>query len=146
MMAYYQYLVSVTSPTSMSRSSRSFSVDRYSSGYSSSSSLDSRRYLRASTVGPSSNISDVAYYGVMPFSRQLRDIESSIRERRAATALPPPVSTYWRAFASPYGRDSKVTDYANRLDFEETTRNYINSASSSSYATSAYSSILQRPS
>jgi len=144
-MAYYQYLVSVTSPTSMSRSSRSSSVDRYSSGYSSSSSLDSRRYLRASTVGPS-NISDVAYYGVMPFSRQLRDIESSIRERRAATALPPPVSTYWRAFASPYGRDSKVTDYANRLDFEETTRNYINSASSSSYATSAYSSILQRPS
>ena len=41
-MAYYQYLVSVTSPTSMSRSSRSSSVDRYSSGYSSSSSLDSR--------------------------------------------------------------------------------------------------------
>ena len=39
----------------------------------------------------------------------------------------------------------QVTDYANRLDFEETTRNYINSASSS-YATSAYSSILQRPS
>ena len=65
-----------------------------------------RRYLRASTVGPSN---DVAYYGVMPFSRQLRDIESSIRERRAATALPPPVSTYWRAFASPYGRDSKAS-------------------------------------
>ena len=67
-----------------------------------------RRYLRASTVGPS-NISDASYYGVMPFSRQLRDIESSIRERRAATALPPPVSTYWRAFASPYGRDSKAS-------------------------------------
>ena len=61
-------------------------------------------------MGPS-NISDVAYYGVMPFSRQLRDIESSIRERRAATALPPPVSTYWRAFASPYGRDSKAKTY-----------------------------------
>ena len=73
-----------------------------------------RRYLRASTVGPSSNISDVAYYGVMPFSRQLRDIESSIRERRAATALPPPVSTYWRAFASPYGRDSKVSRHTTR--------------------------------
>ena len=39
----------------------------------------------------------------------------------------------------------QVTDYANRLDFEETTRNYINSAASS-YSGSAYSSILQRPS
>ena len=65
-------------------------------------------------MGPSSNVSDVAYYGVMPFSRQLRDIESSIRERRAATALPPPVSTYWRAFASPYGRDSKVRRHTTR--------------------------------
>jgi len=148
-MAYYQYLVSVTTPSSsINRSSRASSVERYSSGYSSSSALDSRRYLRASTVGPC-DISDVAYYGAMPFSRQLREIESSIRERRAATARPPPVSTYWRAFASPYGRDSKVSDYANRLDFEETTRNYINSASSyGGYGggTSSYSSILQRPS
>jgi len=143
-MAYYQYLVSVTTPSSINRSSRSSSVERYSSGYSSSSSLDSRRYLRASTVGPcTSDISDVSYYGYMPFSRQLRDIESSIRDRRRATStLPPPVSTYWRAFSSPYSRDSKVTDYANRLDFEETTRSYINSCSSAG----SYSSMLQRPS
>ena len=69
-----------------------------------------RRYLRASTVGPcTSDISDVSYYGYMPFSRQLRDIESSIRDRRRATStLPPPVSTYWRAFSSPYSRDSKA--------------------------------------
>lgn len=40
----------------------------------------------------------------------------------------------------------QVTDYANRLDFEETTRNYINSASSYGGSTSSYSSILQRPS
>ena len=76
-----------------------------------------RRYLRASTVGPcTSDISDVSYYGYMPFSRQLRDIESSIRDRRRATStLPPPVSTYWRAFSSPYSRDSKARGLMNRI-------------------------------
>ena len=35
-----------------------------------------------------------------------------------------------------------MTDYANRLDFEETTRSYINSCSSAA----SYGSMLQRPS
>ena len=72
-------------------------------------------------MGPC-DISDVAYYGAMPFSRQLREIESSIRERRAATARPPPVSTYWRAFASPYGRDSKAKIRIILLDISQVQR------------------------
>ncbi len=50
-MAYYQYLVSVTTPSSSSsmRAQRSSSVDRYSSGYSSSYALDSRKDASSKT-------------------------------------------------------------------------------------------------
>jgi hypothetical protein len=159
-MSYYNYLVTLTTPdrqlraSSLERSSYGSSYGRSSSyGSSSSSSYSSdgisNRFQRASTVGPCTiDRSNTSYYGVMPFTRQLENIESRMRARRASMA--PAVSTYQRAYSSPFQYsmgndfDAKVNSYANRLDHEETTRNYINSYSSPSLSHSS-SHLLRRP-
>eukprot|EP00094_Tigriopus_californicus_P005499 TCALIF_05300-PA protein Name:"Protein of unknown function" AED:0.11 eAED:0.11 QI:0/0.66/0.75/0.75/0.33/0.5/4/414/286 len=128
------------------RTFRSSSVER-SSHFGSSMDSANSRFMRASTIGPSTiNSGSADLYGVMPFNRSLHAIEDRIRTRAASLE---PVNTYRRAYQSstPYGAtttfDYKVFDYANRLDQEETTRKYINSLTSNyhsrSYDTSGYS-------
>eukprot|EP00095_Tigriopus_kingsejongensis_P000640 maker-scaffold275_size226830-snap-gene-1.28 protein:Tk00640 transcript:maker-scaffold275_size226830-snap-gene-1.28-mRNA-1 annotation:"dna-directed rna omega subunit family protein" len=139
--SYYQSTLPL-----MNRTIRSSSVER-SSHVGSSMSSANQRFMRASTVGPSSIYDSPDYFGVMPFNRSLHSIEDRMRTRAASLE---PVNTYRRAYHSttPYGAsttfDYKVFDYANRLDQEETTRKYINSLTSNyhsrNYDTSGYSS------
>lgn len=91
------------------RTIRSSSVER-SSHFGSSMDSANSRFMRASTIGPSSIFSGNSdLYGVMPFNRSLHAIEDRIRTRAASLE---PVNTYRRAYhtSTPYGA-STTFDY-----------------------------------
>lgn len=119
----------------LNRSLRSSSVQR-------SLPSESTRFLRATTVGPTSS----EYITAMPFSYAAdravdRMIERSSYSRYRASTVEPS-TLYSRSYnvGSGYSAfDYKVIDYASRLDAEETTRRYINSRKyESSYSTPTY--------
>jgi len=134
-MSYYQYMVSVyrSCLPQLNRSLRSSSVIR-SSPYrevqtSAASDMLPSRFARAATVGPCS----YEYVSAMPFSYAAQlaaDRLTETRNRLSSVERYVPPSTYRSAYTSTYGTSSssydyKVMDYANRLDREEATREYM---------------------
>jgi len=98
------------------------------------------RFARAATVGPCD--SRYEYVSAMPFtySAQLAheryvDTRNRLSSVERSTYTPPPVRTYRNAYTatSSTSYDYKVMDYANRLDQEEATREYIDSSRRSRY-------------
>jgi len=128
----------------LNRSLRSSSVSRSSPvrevHTEATSNMLPSRFARAATVGPCD--SRYEYVSAMPFtySAQLAheryvDTRNRLSSVERSTYTPPPVRTYRNAYTatSSTSYDYKVMDYANRLDQEEATREYIDSSRRSRY-------------
>jgi len=138
-MSYYQYMVSVyrSCLPQLNRSLRSSSVTRTSpvrEVHTSASTMMPSRFLRANTVGPCDSKYD--YVSAMPFTysanlahERLIDTRNRLSSVERYVA-PAPARTYRNAYTSSAttsssSYDYKVMDYANRLDREEATREYM---------------------
>merc|ERR1719228_194035 len=121
----------------LNRSLRSSSVTRTSpvrEVHTSASNMMPSRFMRANTVGPCDYKYD--YVSAMPFtySAQLAH-ERLVDTRNRLSSVeryvaPAPSRTYRSAYttSSTSSYDYKVHDYANRLDQEEATREYMDNS------------------
>lgn len=142
-MSYYLYMQSVyrSCLPDLNRSLRSSSVER-------SLPLESARFLRATTVGPTS----AEYITAMPFTYQAeRAVDRMVnRSSYYRASSQEPSTLYSRSYHTGTGYsafDYKVMDYAARLDSEETTRRYINTRKDyyENHPTRSYSSYSSEP-